>query len=181
MNPCNPWTAHDEATLRLRYADHIPPALIAAELGRTVKAVAQRACKRKISVCPRPPRRYNLCPGELCVAEIVKISREYFGISHTQIMSRRRVRRVSWPRLIAASMAAGFTNRSLPEIGRYFGIDHTSVLYARRRVLELCATNPTFAADVEAIRRRIADVASPRVALRMGLAAWAEFERAEAV
>jgi chromosomal replication initiation ATPase DnaA len=48
------------------------------------------------------------------------------------------------------------TPRSLPEIGRKFGgRDHTTVMHAVRKVEELMVEDPTFAQDVEVLRRTL--------------------------
>jgi chromosomal replication initiator protein len=53
-------------------------------------------------------------------------------------------------------LAKQLTARSLPEIGRKFGgRDHTTVMHAVRRIEELKATDPSFAEDVELLRRML--------------------------
>jgi chromosomal replication initiator protein len=48
------------------------------------------------------------------------------------------------------------TSRSLPEIGRKFGgRDHTTVMHAVRKIEELKTADPTFAEDVELLRRML--------------------------
>jgi chromosomal replication initiator protein len=42
------------------------------------------------------------------------------------------------------------TSRSLPDIGRRFGgRDHTTVLHACRRIVELCRADPVFQQEVD--------------------------------
>jgi chromosomal replication initiator protein len=46
------------------------------------------------------------------------------------------------------------TMRSLPEIGRRFGgRDHTTVLHACRRIVELCAADPLFKQEVDFLKQ----------------------------
>jgi chromosomal replication initiator protein len=53
-------------------------------------------------------------------------------------------------------LAKQLTSRSLPEIGRKFGNrDHTTVMHAVSRVGQLIEIDPTFAEDVELLRRML--------------------------
>jgi len=53
-------------------------------------------------------------------------------------------------------LAKQLTARSLPEIGRKFGgRDHTTVMHAVRKVEELSNEDPSFAQDVEVIKRAL--------------------------
>jgi chromosomal replication initiator protein len=48
------------------------------------------------------------------------------------------------------------TARSLPEIGRKFGgSDHTTVMHAVRKIEELKAADPSFAEDVDLLKRML--------------------------
>jgi chromosomal replication initiator protein len=55
---------------------------------------------------------------------------------------------------VAMYLAKQLTPRSLPEIGRKFGgRDHTTVMYAIRKVEELRAIDPLLSEDIETLRR----------------------------
>jgi chromosomal replication initiator protein len=57
---------------------------------------------------------------------------------------------------VAMYLAKQLTARSLPEIGRKFGgRDHTTVMHAVRKIEELKTTDPTFAEDIELLRRML--------------------------
>jgi chromosomal replication initiator protein len=63
---------------------------------------------------------------------------EYYKIRSSDMLSRNRSRTVARPRQIAMALAKELTNHSLPEIGKAFGgKDHTTVLYATRKIQEL--------------------------------------------
>jgi hypothetical protein len=53
------------------------------------------------------------------------------------MQSSRRARTVARPRQIAMFLAKQLTSRSLPEIGRKFDRDHTTVMHAVRKIEEL--------------------------------------------
>lgn len=69
---------------------------------------------------------------------IQKVVAEYFNIRTSDLVSAKRSRTIARPRQIAMTLAKELTNHSLPEIGEAFGgRDHTTVLYATRKIAEL--------------------------------------------
>jgi chromosomal replication initiator protein len=68
--------------------------------------------------------------------------------------SARRARAVARPRQVAMYLAKQLTPRSLPEIGRKFGgRDHTTVMYAIRKIEDLRTTESQLSEDIEMLRR----------------------------
>lgn len=68
------------------------------------------------------------------IENIQKVVAEYYRIKVSDLKSKSRARSVTRPRQIAMALAKELTNRSLPEIGRAFDRDHTTVLNACREV-----------------------------------------------
>jgi len=90
------------------------------------------------------------------IEEIQKRVAEHFNIKVSDMHSARRSRAVARPRQVAMYLAKQLTPRSLPEIGRKFGgRDHTTVMHAVRKVEELRAADPSFAEDIELLRRML--------------------------
>jgi len=74
----------------------------------------------------------------ITITNIQKTVAEYFNIRTSDLLSAKRSRTVARPRQIAMTLAKELTNHSLPEIGEAFGgRDHTTVLYATRKITEL--------------------------------------------
>jgi chromosomal replication initiator protein len=66
---------------------------------------------------------------------IQEIVSEYFGISVTEMNSRRRTNAIAYPRQIAMFLSRSLTDHSLPDIGTAFGgRDHTTVLHANEKI-----------------------------------------------
>lgn len=172
------WSEMDDAILRLRYENKVSPKLIALELNRSRDAVMNRATSRKLATHQRPLRSQTIPKGELRLAEIARIASRYFGLSHEELMSKARTWRISHPRQIIMAMACEFTNLSLPAIGAFFGVDHTSVLHARNRMASLREDQPKMGAHFTAVRKLIMAAIASRVAARMCEVAWDEFETA---
>ncbi len=72
------------------------------------------------------------------IDNIQKTVAEYYKIKVADLLSKRRSRSVARPRQIAMALAKELTNHSLPEIGDAFGgRDHTTVLHACRKIVQL--------------------------------------------
>ena len=72
------------------------------------------------------------------IDNIQKTVAEYFKIRTADLSSANRTRSIARPRQVAMSLAKELTTNSYPEIGRSFGgRDHTTVLYAVRKIKEL--------------------------------------------
>ncbi len=72
------------------------------------------------------------------IENIQKTVAEYYKIRVADLLSARRTRSITRPRQIAMALAKELTSHSLPEIGEAFGgRDHTTVLHACRKVVEL--------------------------------------------
>lgn len=79
---------------------------------------------------------------------------QYFKVRVVDLTSKKRSRSVARPRHIAMALAKELTNHSLPEIGDAFGgRDHTTVLYACRKIGALRTTDVTTADDYTALLR----------------------------
>lgn len=75
---------------------------------------------------------------QVTIENIQKTVAEYFKIRTSDLLSSKRSRTIARPRQIAMTLAKELTNHSLPEIGEAFGgRDHTTVLYATRKINEL--------------------------------------------
>ena len=88
------------------------------------------------------------------IEEIQKRVAEHYGIRLADMHSARRARAVARPRQVAMYLAKQLTPRSLPEIGRKFGgRDHTTVIYAIRKVEDLRTGDLSLSEDIETLRR----------------------------
>ena len=104
--------------------------------------------------------RPHLRAGEkrITVDDIQKATAEHFGLKQADLLSERRTRAIARPRQAAMYLAKQLTTRSLPDIGRRFGgRDHTTVLNAVRRIVELRAIDPVLSADIETLARKLRD------------------------
>lgn len=89
------------------------------------------------------------------IDEIQRKVAEFFNISVKEMQSSRRARNVARPRQIAMYLAKQMTARSLPEIGRKFDRDHTTVMHAVRKIEELMQEDSSLTENVENLRRAL--------------------------
>ena len=89
------------------------------------------------------------------VAAIKKIVGKHFNVRQEDFNAKRKTQSIAWPRQIAMFLTTELTDLSLPEIGREFNRDHSTVVHARDVVKEKVTTDPFFAAEINQI---IADV-----------------------
>lgn len=93
---------------------------------------------------------------QISIDNIQKTVAEYFKIRTSDLKSAKRNRAVARPRQLAMALAKELTNHSLPEIGEAFGgRDHTTVLYATRKVVELREADTRFSEDYNNLLRTL--------------------------
>ncbi len=85
---------------------------------------------------------------------IIKVVAEYYKIRVADILSKRRTRSLARPRQFAMALCKELTNHSLPEIGDAFGgRDHTTVIHACRKVVELRESDQRLSEDYANLMR----------------------------
>ncbi len=91
---------------------------------------------------------------QVSIDNIQRTVAEYYKIKVADLLSKRRTRVVTRPRQVAMSLSKELTNHSLPEIGDAFGgRDHTTVLHACKKIVELQETDPGIREDYQNFMR----------------------------
>jgi chromosomal replication initiator protein len=89
---------------------------------------------------------------QVSVDNIQRIVADYYKIKVSDMYSKKRTRTVARPRQMAMALAKELTQLSLPDIGDAFGgRDHTTVLHACRKIVDLRACNPEISRDFVAL------------------------------
>jgi chromosomal replication initiator protein len=89
---------------------------------------------------------------QVSIDNIQRIVAEYYKIKVSDMYSKKRSRTVARPRQMAMALAKELTQLSLPDIGDAFGgRDHTTVLHACRKIVDLRANNPEISRDFVAL------------------------------
>jgi len=88
----------------------------------------------------------------ISIEEIQKKVASYYNINPKEMRSNKRSRTVAFPRQIAMYASKELTKQSLPEIGEAFGgKDHTTVLYAVRKIDRMRLDSDEFDEEVSRI------------------------------
>lgn len=87
------------------------------------------------------------------IADIIAACAAEWGVTVAEIRGHSRKAHIVAPRHAAMWLAREITGRSMPEIGRAFRRDHTSVLSAVRRIDR---ADPEMRAAVACVRERLA-------------------------
>jgi chromosomal replication initiation ATPase DnaA len=94
------------------------------------------------------------------IDDVKRVVCRYFGISHLELIAQSRHSVVVIPRQIAMFLCRNLTDRSAHEIGRRFNnLDHTTVLYAIRKIEKLCPQNAALAYDIAHLQVAIEEAA----------------------
>lgn len=89
------------------------------------------------------------------IAAIQRAVAEHFGLSLDRMLCSRRLREFTRPRQLAMYLACELTHASMPQIGRSFDRDHTTVLHARRLVPELASKHAEIAKAIDDITQQL--------------------------
>lgn len=79
---------------------------------------------------------------------IKKVVAKHYKMDIADFLSQKRTHSISWPRQIAMYLAHDMTQMSLPEIGRAFNRDHSTVVSGRDKVREKVKNDPFFSAEI---------------------------------
>jgi chromosomal replication initiator protein len=98
------------------------------------------------------------------VADIHTAICRHYRMTRRQLIGTSKVRSLARPRQIGMYLAKQLTQRSLPEIGRFFGgRDHTTVIHAIRRVEELRQTDPEIAFQIDCVAAMVGTISATRM------------------
>ena len=91
---------------------------------------------------------FNVHHRHITIENIQKQTANYYNIRLSDLLSKKRTRSIARPRQMGMYLAKELTDKSLPEIGDAFGgRDHTTVLYAHKKIKQLFDEKPEFLED----------------------------------
>lgn len=92
----------------------------------------------------------------LTIEDVQKVVANFFNINVSDLRSKRRPNNIAMPRQIAMYMAREYTKASFPAIGESFGgKDHSTVIYAHKKLKENMNNNPDLKQTVESLKNRL--------------------------
>jgi chromosomal replication initiator protein len=148
----------DDDALRL-LAENVSSSIRALE-GGLIRVVAYASLRGERitaevveAVLGRLPTPSSLPPAAATLEAIQQAAADAFNLSRDRLLARDRSPKVAMARQVAMYLARELTDVSLPEIGRGFGRDHSTVVHAHKRIAADVAAGGPAAAAVDKLRR----------------------------
>lgn len=92
------------------------------------------------------------------VENIQKVTAQYYNVKLSELLGKSRKRSIVLPRQLAMYLAKELTDKSYPEIGELFGgRDHTTVLHAYRKIVDLISENNDLDEDRQKIVNKLTE------------------------
>ncbi len=102
----------------------------------------------------------SMSPGEQGrprpgIEVVQRVVAAHYGLRVSDLRDKNRARRVTLARQVAMYLCRTQAGASLPEIGRRFARDHTTVLHAERRIAKLAKTRPELREELRHIEETL--------------------------
>ncbi len=95
---------------------------------------------------------------QISIEKIIETTAEHFHLTASDLCGKRRTKDIAFARQVAMYLARELTELSLPKIGEGFGgRDHTTVLYATRKIEKLITKENDIKMMVNLIKSEIVD------------------------
>ena len=89
------------------------------------------------------------------MSDVLRVVAAHFNVPLELLKGSGRAREVVVPRQVAMYLIRDLTTHSLPEVGMFFGRDHSTVLHSTQKVSEQLGRDPELAQQIETLRRRL--------------------------
>lgn len=118
---------------------------------------AMLAAARRVRMAVRAEAAGQAAPAprRIDTQDIVTIQRvvaEHYGLTVDQLVSRRKPRRISEPRLMAIALCRSLTPHLEVTIAEAFCRERTLVIYAHRHALNLCESSANYLRTYTTVR-----------------------------
>lgn len=88
------------------------------------------------------------------IEDVQRVVCDNFGLSLTELKSKRRTQHIVVPRQIAMFLSRKLCNESFPEIGsRFGGRDHSTAIHANKEIANRIANDPALRATLERLEK----------------------------
>ncbi len=88
---------------------------------------------------------------------IVKAVAKYFEMDTESLLSKNKSQEYIVPRQIAMYMVREMTNLSFPQIGKFFGKDHSTIMHATKKLEEKMKTDNDLKTQIQDVKNSILD------------------------
>ncbi|RTZ60350.1 MAG: chromosomal replication initiator protein DnaA [Gammaproteobacteria bacterium] len=113
--------------------------------------IAQLKAKESLNLKPSEEKYRQVSPEE-----VVKEVSTFYGVSKNKLLKKTRNRKISLIRQIAMYLTRQVCGLPLAKVGEIFGVsDHTSVLYAIKKIEKLKRENPQIGEEIEFLKTKL--------------------------
>jgi len=132
--------------------------------GALLRVIASSSLKGEVPTRPGAARilsevfAHAASSSQPNLAQIGQLVADHYGVRVADLRDKSRTKEVVVPRQVAMFLIRETTNCSLPEIGQYFGRDHTTVLYAIEKIRSQLASDADLAKTVATLRGLLAEI-----------------------
>lgn len=105
----------------------------------------------------------NVARVKPSIREVQSVVCEAKALHISAMKSSNRMRRIAYPRQVAMFLARELCDKSYPQLGRHFGgRDHTTILFAYRKIKRLAEENAELEIALNRYRERIAELVAEK-------------------
>lgn len=90
--------------------------------------------------------------------DVLKATAQHYNVTLEAIRGSGRAREIALPRQVAMYLIRDLTTHSLPEIGQFFGRDHSTVLYATQQIAKKILKDAQLAEHILTIRTALQEL-----------------------
>ncbi len=120
---------------------------------RTIIFASLRKCDITLDVAKEALKDIiSIRESIVTVEKVQKLVADYFGLKVSDLKSPKKIKQIVRPRHISMYICRKLTKASFPEIGSHFGgRDHSSVIYASKKMEKEIKKDPLLAQQIEKI------------------------------
>ena len=109
---------------------------------------------------PPPPPIVEPPTSGITFSSTLSVTAKEFGLSTNQIRARSRIQKIVFPRQVAIYLAAKQEKWSMCQIAYYLSLDHTTCLYARKKIASKVLTDLELRDRIQSIEGKLATLTS---------------------
>lgn len=130
-----------------------PELPVSAAQDRTIAALQQEVAQlsAKLEALLREDETPLAVPSQ--IKPVIRAVAKYYGVSLTDLLSRRRSRSVAAPRHVAMYLAKELTKYSLPAIGCILDRNHSTLMHGCRKIAAQRLEDPKLDAEIRELIR----------------------------
>ncbi len=127
---------------------------------QTIASLPRSVSPTLVGLCRQSLAALNGIPRAVTIAQVIEGVRHEFHLVPAQLRSRSRTQHLSFARHVGIYLARKITGAPFENIGRHFGRDHSTAVYAFNLIERRITTDAPFRRNIEKIEARITNAAT---------------------